>query len=115
MASDFRVKIAMQGLSKCEFEEVLFRQKEMFFGQAIIGDKHVLDHVVACHAVSFGKSEIAGPAVGIEVDDGNPVAGFQGGPQVEEVGGPVLQVMIGVADKNQIDGFGRKRRVIWPG
>lgn len=57
----------------------------MFARELVSGCGHFLDDGVACDEVMFGKAEIAGAVVGVEVDDGDARPRLEGRFEVAEV------------------------------
>src|SRR5262245_41358096 len=87
----------------------------MFFPQKISGSRHFLYYLFTRDEMVFGKSQLYRTVVVIEIDDRDATPGSERRLDIAKIGGSIFEVVVGVADENQIDGFGGNFRVVRPG
>src|SRR5262245_9289438 len=98
-----------------KFQEILFRQESVFFRQTIAGSRHFLYYFFTRDEMVFGKSQLSRTVVVIEIDDRDATPGSERRLDIAKIGGSIFEVVVGVADEDQIDGFGGNFRVVRPG
>src|SRR5206468_3344370 len=94
-----------------KLQEILASQKGMLLGQAVAGLGHLMDDRIPTYQMVFRETEIPGARIVKEINDRDTPVFLQRRFDDLEIVRTIFQVVVGVAEEDEIHGYRRQHRI----